>query len=98
MHLLKYSFGAICIKCRQQRSSAFAAIKGKHIVTANCGQLFWLGVAKTVDQIVWADRGRKFSKAALYSAVAPVMCVTSQYYNLSPYHTSNTHPYRIEVY
>jgi hypothetical protein len=47
-------------------------------VTENCGQLFWLGVAKTVNRIVWADRGRKFSKAALYSAVTPLMCVTSQ--------------------
>jgi len=77
LHVLKCNFGAICIKCRQ-RSSPFAAIKGKHILPANCGQLCWLGVAKTVEQVVWADCGRTFSKAALYSAVTPLMCVTSQ--------------------
>ena len=56
LHPLKYSSGANCIKCRQC-PSPFAAVKGKHILTADCGQLCWLGVAKTVEQVVWADCG-----------------------------------------
>ena len=74
LYLLKCSFGEICITCRQC-SSPFAAVKGRYILPANCGQLCSLGVAKRVEQVVWADGGRKFSKATLYSAVTPLMYV-----------------------
>ena len=74
LYLLICSFGAICVRCKQ-RSSPFAAVKGGYILPANCGQLCSLGVAKRVEQVVWADGGRKFSKATLYSTVTPLMYV-----------------------